>query len=181
MFSSSAKPYFILLLIILLGVVLRFYHLPQVASFDFDQEYAANFAYSVIREYPLQLIGQGLSVQGLFMGPGYFYYLVPFFFLFNLSPLGGFVGSVALGLVTIFVYFMVVRDVFGTKTGLIAALFRACLFSKVMADWTMTPAFSVDLIILPTIWCFRKLWLGKADMLICSCRPGKLERLWKSA
>ena len=101
------RAYLFLLAILLIGAFLRFYRLGEMAAFDFDQEYASNFAYSVIKEFPVQLIGQQLSVEGLFMGPLYFYYLVPFFALFNLHPFGGFVGSVILGLTTVVAYFII--------------------------------------------------------------------------
>ena len=71
------KNNFLLFLILIMAVILRFYRLSEMASLDFDQEYASNFAYRVLREFPIQMIGQGLSVQGLFMGPWYFYFLVP--------------------------------------------------------------------------------------------------------
>jgi len=37
----------------------------------------------------------------LFVGPWYFYFLVPFYALSGLHPLGGAIGSVVLGLITI--------------------------------------------------------------------------------
>ena len=44
----------------ILAAFLRFYRLPEMAPFDFDQEYAANFAVQV-KEYPIRLIGQLLT------------------------------------------------------------------------------------------------------------------------
>lgn len=152
--------YIVLIAIVLLGATLRFYRLPEMANYDFDQEYASNFAYSVIREYPIQLIGQGLSVEGLFMGPLYFYYLVPFYFVSNLHPIGGFVGSVFLGLVTIVAYFFVANSLFGPKAGLIAAFLRATLFTSIAADWTMVPSYSSELAVILTWYCFYKYWHG---------------------
>src|SRR3989344_7542643 len=119
------KRHYILLIIVLIAAFLRFYRLPEMANFDYDQEYASGFAYTVLKEYPIKLIGQGLSVEGLFMGPIYFYYLVPFFSLFNLHPIGGFVGSVFLGLFTIIIYYIVANKLFGFPAGIIAALFKA--------------------------------------------------------
>mgnify|MGYP001585352127 CR=1 FL=1 len=128
---SNKKVYLLLTLILLLGAIVRFYRLPEMASFDFDQEYASNFAYAVLKEYPIQLIGQGLSVQGLFMGPLYFYYLVPFYALTNLHPIGSFIGSVILGLITILVYFWVAKKMFGETAALTIGFFRTILFSFV--------------------------------------------------
>ena len=150
----------------LLGAILRFYRLPQMANFDFDQQYASNFAYSVLKEYPLQLIGQGLSIQGLFMGPLYFYYLVPFYAVTNLHPIGGFVGSVILGLITIFIYFWVAKKMFGVAAGITAAFLRAILFSFIEIDWTLTPAFSSDIIVILISYFLYNYWQGKIYYLI---------------
>ncbi len=146
------------LIILSLGAFLRFYRLPEMASFDFDQEYASNFAWSVLREFPIQMVGQGLSVQGLFMGPLYFYYLVPFFLIFKLHPLGGAVGSVVLGLFIIFAYYYFGSKLFGKKAGLIAAFLRAILYFAIRADWTMVPAYSSELLVLVTWYCFYQYW-----------------------
>lgn len=137
-----------------------------MVPFEFDQEYAANFAYSVLKVYPIQLIGQGLSVQGLFMGPLYFYYLTPFYALSGLHPLGGAVGSVVLGLITVSAYFFIIRKIFGTVAGLIAASFRALLISQIQGDWGTVPAFSSDLLVLATWYCFYKYWHGEKKYLV---------------
>lgn len=137
-----------------------------MANFDFDQQYASNFAYSVLKEYPIQLIGQGLSIQGLFMGPLYFYYLVPFYALTHLHPIGGYLASVFLGLFTVFVYFWVGKQMFNTTAGLIAAFFRATLFAFLDIDWSLTPAFSSDVMVIITSFLFYKYWHGEVKSLI---------------
>ena len=68
----TTKDFIILLLIVSLGLFLRLYKLSSMVGFDFDQEYAAMFAHTILKVYPIAMIGQGLSVQGLFMGPFYF-------------------------------------------------------------------------------------------------------------
>lgn len=132
-----------------------------MAPLDFDQEYAANFAYNVLQVYPIQLIGQGMSIQGLFMGPWYFYYLVPFFAFSNLHPIGGFVGSVIFSLFIIVAYFWVGKSLFGIKAGLIAAFIRSILFTEIGNDLSMAPAFSCELLVLITWVLFYKYWQGK--------------------
>lgn len=159
------KRHGLFFLILFLAAFLRFYRLPEMAYFDFDQEYAANFAWSVLREFPIQMIGQGLSVQGLFMGPLYFYYLVPFFAIFNLHPLGGAVGSVILGLVITIAYYYYGNKLFGRPAGLIAAFLRAILFSKLEDSWSMVPAYSSELLVLVTWYCFYQYWKGNTRYL----------------
>lgn len=159
-------PYLILFAILLFGFLLRAYRLSEMVGFDFDQEYAAIFAQTVLQVYPIKLIGQGLSVQGLFMGPLYFYYLVPFFAISHLHPIGGFIGSVLLGVMSIAIYFFVFRYMFDTTTGLIAAFLRATLFEKIFHDWAMTPSYSSDIAVLLTWLFFYKYWQGDYKYLV---------------
>ncbi len=164
--SEMKKNYIILIFILSLAAFLRLYRLPEMASFDFDQEYAANFAYNVLRVYPIQLIGQGLSVEGLFMGPWYFYYLVPFFAVTNLHPLGGVIGSVILSLFIILTYFLVGKSLFGIKAGIIAAFIRSLLSTEMGNDLSMAPAYASELIVLITWVLFYKYWQGQTKYLL---------------
>lgn len=158
---SNKAHYLILLGILIVAVVIRVYNLSDRVIFDADQEFAATFAVEVLTIFPIRLIGQGLSIQSLFMGPLYFYFLVPFFALSHLHPIGGYVGSIVLGLITIIVYFLVFKSVFGSSAGIIAALLRAILFSNIQRDLLMTPAFSSDIIIVLTWFCLYKCWYKK--------------------
>lgn len=159
------KPIILLLLILSLAFVLRAQNLSGMAHFEHDQEYAANFAYSVIKEYPIQLIGQGLSIRPFFMGPIYFYFLTPFFFLSNLHPIGGAFGSIILGLINILVIFIIGQKMFNKATGLIGAFIYAFAFRYIDYDWNATPTYSSFFIVLLTWFCFYKLWHGNFKFL----------------
>lgn len=163
---SNIKKQSPIVLILLVAAFLRLYRLPEMASFDFDQEYAANFAWSVVKEFPIQLIGQGLSVQGLFMAPLYFYFLVPFFLLFKLHPIGGAVGSVVIGLVTIWAYYYFLSKVFGKTAGLIAALIRTVAFLALLADWSMVPSYGSELMVILTWYCMFLYWKDETKVFI---------------
>lgn len=160
------KEHMVLGIILFFAFFLRLFRLPQMVGFDFDQEYAAMFAQTVLQDYPIQLIGQGLSVQGLFMGPLYFYYLVPFFAATSLHPLGGYVGSIVLGGVIVVTYYYVISHIFGKPAGFVAALLRAILFEKIRVDLVMAPAYSSELAIILTLLCCYKYWHGDYKYLI---------------
>lgn len=136
-----------------------------MAPFDFDQEYAVNFAYNVLHVYPIQLIGQGLSVEGLFMGPWYFYYLVPFFAITGLHPLGGFIASIIFSFLIILTYFLVGKSLFGIKEGFIAAFIRSILVTEIGNDLSMAPAYASELFVLITWFLFYKYWRGQTKYL----------------
>jgi 4-amino-4-deoxy-L-arabinose transferase-like glycosyltransferase len=153
------KENWILLGIILISALLRFYRLPEMASYDYDQEFVSQFVLEVVKVYPIRYIGQGLSVMGLFMGPFYFYFLVPFYILFNLNPLGGYVGSVYLGLLNVFLYYVVAKKLFNSKiAGLIAAFIRGVGFYAIAADLVMTPAYTSDMTVLLVFYFLFLIW-----------------------
>lgn len=162
---SLVKSHWLLLAILCVGLVLRGYRLPEMASYDFDQEYNTRFVLQVVREYPVRYVGQGLSIQGLFMGPFYFYYLVPFYLLLGLNPVGGTVASVLLGLVIIVAYYLVGKALFSTKAGLLAASIRAVGFYAISADWSTVPSYGSDLSVLLSWWLLYQIWSGKQQYL----------------
>ncbi len=154
------------LFILLLAALLRLYRLPLMANYDFDQEYVTEFVLQVVREYPVRYVGQGMSIQGLFMGPWYFYFLVPFYLLTGLNPLGGYLGSIVIGLATVTAYYFLGKRMFGVQVGFWTAFWRAISFQAIEADWSMTPAFSSDLIVLATWYGLYQLWQGHRWWLV---------------
>lgn len=136
-----------------------------MANFDFDQEWAANFAYRIIHQYPIQLIGQSLSVEGLFMGPIGFYLLTPFYFLTNLHPLGGSIGAAFFGLLIIISYFFVGKELIGKEAGLIAAFIRTISFSEIGGDLNPAPLTISEILVLWIWWAFYKYWHGEKKVL----------------
>lgn len=136
-----------------------------MVSFDFDQQFAANFAFRVIKEFPIQLIGQPLSVEGLFMGPIGFYLFTPFYWITNLHPIGGGIASVLIGLLTIFTYFYVGKKIINPTAGLIAAFLRSISFIELKNDWSAAPLNISEPLVLILWWSLYKYWHQKEKFL----------------
>ena len=155
------KNHWLFFLILFLGVLLRLYRLPEMASYGFDQEFVTNFVLDVVRIYPIRYVGQGMSIMGVFMGPWYFYYLVPFYALTGWTPLGGFIGSVVLGMIITTTYYLVGWKMFSKNVGLLAVFLRSFTFYSINTDWSMAPAFSSDLLIIVFWYLLFMLWKKK--------------------
>lgn len=153
--------YLLLLLIILFAAFLRFYNLSEMFSFDFDQESGSNIAYSIIKENHIRLIGQELTVGGIFMGPWYYYLLVPFYLILKMDPIGGAIFSVIFSLVIILSYFKISEKMFGVAAGYIAAYIRTITFEQIIHDWSMIPSYACELLVLVTWYLFYKIWSEK--------------------
>jgi len=159
LFFKKIKNNWPLLLIILISALIRLYKLPEMVSYDYDQEYVSRFVLDVVKDYPIRFVGQGLSVMGLFLGPFYFYLLVPFYLLTNLNPIGGYIGSIFLGLINIFLYYFVAKKIFKSKSaGLLAAMIRGFGSYAVINDWLMAPAYSSDILVLLVIYLLFQIW-----------------------
>jgi hypothetical protein len=156
--SIKKQDIAILLPIVLVGLFLRVHKLSSMVGFDFDQEYAAMFADTILKVFPVQMIGQGLSVPGLFMGPFYFYYLVPFFALTHLHPIGGYIGSIALGLSGIVLSYVLLKHVFGQATAILGSFLLSVLLLYIQYDWAMAPTYSSIGIVILTWFCLYAYW-----------------------
>lgn len=75
------------ILVILFAILIRFYHLPEVSYFTYDNGRDAQEIQKIV-EGDLTLIGPTSGLQGFFIGPLWFYAGVPGSLLFDGSPYG---------------------------------------------------------------------------------------------
>jgi len=65
------------------------YLLSQTLLFGFDQGRDALAVWNFIKTFNLPFIGAPTSIPGLFIGPGWYYFLAPAYWLFQGNPIGG--------------------------------------------------------------------------------------------
>src|SRR5579859_1520811 len=110
----------ILSLLFVLAFFLRGYALHRDLIFVYDQGRDAN-AVTDILHGKLPLIGPTTGLTGVFLGPLYYYFLTPLYFLGHGNPMMAAYTLVFLhGILTILIYFFG-RRVGGRGVGLIAA------------------------------------------------------------
>lgn len=76
-------------------------------------------------DHKFTLLGPTASVGGFFLGPIYYYFMLPFLWSFNLNPVGPAVMVAVFGVATIFLIFLLGKTLFNKKVGLVAALLYA--------------------------------------------------------
>jgi len=103
----------------------RLYKLPFRFGFNHDTEYSANYAYSVIIEKKISLIGQETSIGGLFVGPFLNWLQTIVMFFANLNPLSLGYLAVFVTFINLILLFYVVFDLFGKKQALLATFLYA--------------------------------------------------------
>lgn len=119
------NPKIWLLFIIVIATFLRFYGLSEYLRFLGDEGRDVLVVKKMIVDHQWTLLGPTASVGGFYTGPIYYYFMLPFLWVFGLNPIGPAVMAALFGLVTIVLIWLFCKEFFDPKTALIAAFFMA--------------------------------------------------------
>lgn len=138
-----------LVLLVLAAAVLRLYNVQNAALFLGDQGRDAIVVSKIFLEKDLVFIGPMTSVGNMYLGPLYYYFMLPFLFLTYPSPLGPVYAVAILGSLTVFFLYHWGRKLVGERAALLAAFL--CTFSVVAVDisrfsWNPNPTPFVGLL-----------------------------------
>lgn len=140
------KPHFIiLLLIICLSLFFRTYQIVERYGYAHDAELFGWIVKDIVVNHHPRLIGQLTSAPGIFIGPLFYYMLVPFFLIFKMNPVGALVPITIIGVLTTLSYFVVFSKLFNKHTGLIIAFLHAILLTWVQFDRKIVPSTPTNL------------------------------------
>ena len=137
--KKHPKTTFLLIVIVLLGIFLRSYHLVPRFEFAHDGDLYSWFVKDVVVDHHLRLIGQLTSAPGIFIGPGFYYALIPFYLLFNMDPVGGNLLVLIIAVATLISYFYIFSKLFNLKVGLIITFLQAVLLYHANFDRAVVP------------------------------------------
>lgn len=143
----------LLLLILILGAYLRLYKIRDYLTFLGDEGRDVLVVKRMIVDHKFTLLGPTASVGGFFLGPIYYYFMMPFLWAFNLDPVGPAVMVALFGIATIYFIYKTGKDFFDPKAGLVAALFYAIspvVIAYSRASWNpnIVPFFTIIIIYL---------------------------------
>ncbi len=116
----------LILLIVILAVAgfLRLYNIAGYLTFLGDEGRDALVAYNILHGH-LTLLGPRASAGNFFTGPIYYYMIVPFFAIFNNSPVGPAVMVALLSIATVGLIYFISRKFFGIRGALVASILYA--------------------------------------------------------
>jgi len=143
------KPEFIFLFFILIfSAFLRLYRLDQLLGFWYDQGRDALVIWDLLHRGKFFLIGPVTGIEGIFLGPFFYYFLAPFYLLGKGSPVfvTACLGWLSVG--TIFLIYFLTRKIYGPKTALLAAFiygfsYNFVQFSRWLANPNPLPFFTL--------------------------------------
>jgi len=151
MLKKLADSKWVLVAILTLGLLLRVYNARETFLYSHDQDLAGWIIKDILVNHHPRLIGQLTSTDGIFIGPIFYYFLIPFYLLTKMDPIGGILAVSVLGLVTIASYYFVFSKVFGKVAGMLAGLIYAVSYYMVFNDREVVPTMPV---MLWAVWYF---------------------------
>lgn len=146
----SAKHYY-LLVVLLLASFLRLYNVSNTVQFLGDQGRDALIVSRIFTELDPVFIGPVTSVGNMYLGPLYYYFMVPFLFLTYPSPMGPVYAVALLGILTVYLMYEIGKRFLPEKTALGAAgLYglSAVIAYNTRFSWNPNPAPLVSLFML---------------------------------
>lgn len=147
--TQFLSNHWLFITISLAGLVLRMVQPQERFLYGHDQDLSAWFVKDIVVNHHIRLIGQETSTQGIFIGPLFYYLLVPFFLLFNMDPIGGVHLMLFIGAFSIFSIYFVISKIFTKNSAIIATLIYSISYYTVMNDREVVPTAPV---IVWTVW-----------------------------
>lgn len=140
-----------LAVILVFAAIFRLWNLPMTLQFQGDQGRDALIVSQIFTEGDLVFIGSVTSVGNMYLGPLYYYFMLPFLWISYPSPLGPAYAVAILSVVTVFFTYYWGKALIGKQGALIAALLLtfssvATLYSRF--SWNPNPAPFVSLMMM---------------------------------
>jgi len=140
-----------LVIILCVSAYLRLWRISEYLTFLGDEGRDALIVRRMIVEGKFTLLGPTASVGGFFMGPIYYYFMLPFLWAFNLDPTGPAVMVALFGIVTVYLVYKIGREMTHPYVGFVASTLYALspiVISYSRSSWNpnVVPFFSLLLI-----------------------------------
>ena len=130
----------IFILILIIGLYLRFYHINETISFGWDQGRDAWMIRDIIQG-KLTLIGPRTGVGHMHIGPVYYYLLAPFFYFMNLDPSAANYLNIITNILNFVLIFIVTKKIFNNYAALFVTFVYAVshyLITTNQVPWNVT-------------------------------------------
>ncbi len=145
-----------LIFLLLLGAYLRLYKISEYMTFLGDEGRDMLVIKRMIVDHKFTLLGPTASVGGFFLGPMYYYFMLPFVWAWGMDPTGAAVMVALAGIATIYLIYRVGRDFFDTWVGLVAASIYTV--SPVVIAYSRS-SWNPNLVPLFSTWIMYLMWL----------------------
>ena len=135
----------LLVLILLIALFFRGYRFIERFEFAHDGDLYSWIVKDITLNHHLRLIGQLTTAKGIFIGPLFYYTLIPFFLITHMDPIGAVIPITILGIITVLSYYYIFKKLFNPTIGLITAFLDSVLLSVVQLDRRAVPSTPANL------------------------------------
>lgn len=135
---ASKNVWIILGFILIFGLIFRLYNFEKGFSFGHDHDLYSWIAKDIVVNKHVRSVGQITSVDGVFIGPLYYYIMATSYWLSGMNPMSAVVPVTIIGLLTIVSFYFLGKKYFSKRTGLIMAFIYAVSFGAALYDrWSV--------------------------------------------
>lgn len=137
-----------LLVLLTVGTFLRFYNLRSSLMFQGDQGRDALVVSEVFKNLDPVFIGPVTSIGNMYLGPFYYYFMLPFLWLTYPDPMGPVYAVAALSVLSIGLLFYVATRLFSRRVAIYSSIFftlsaAAITLSRFSWNPNIAPFFSI--------------------------------------
>jgi len=147
--TLRVKTLVVLGVILLVGLVMRTYNFEKSFIFAHDQDLYSWIAKDIVVNKHMRSVGQLTSVDGVFIGPLYYYIMAFTYLLFKMNPISAIIPLTIIGLGTVLSFYIFGKKYFSERVGLTMAFIYAVSYGAASYDKWSCPT---ELAILWTVW-----------------------------
>ncbi len=155
-----------IIIILVLGLAFHLYKIFTGFNFDYDQQVAANASYDFFKYHKVSAIGQELSFQGFFLGPLHNWIEFIPYSVCNLKPDCVPYFFAAVGILTAFISYLILKKILGKKTSIIVTSIYTFSFVTVGWERGVNSNYFLFLSSLGILFCLFQYFKGKNKYLI---------------
>ena len=157
----------VVIVAVILAAFLRLWNFSNTLQFLGDQGRDAIIVAQIFKEKDIVLIGPVTSTGNMYLGPLYYYFMVPFLLLTYPNPIGPAYAVAILSIITTALMYILGKQMIGERAAALATVMFA--FSSVVVgfarfSWNPNPAPLFGLLLMWFIWKTEKhkplFWIG---------------------
>ncbi len=136
----KSKVFWIVSVIFLFELFLRFYQMDLKSPFGYDQVDNAWAAKSIVADHKLPLVGMvAKGNSGIYIGPAYYYLISIIYWITNLNPIASGIFAGLTSIFTFWVIFYVSKKLFSLEVAIIAVFINTFVFPAIIFDRVQWP------------------------------------------
>jgi len=131
---------YLIFAVLIIAVFLRTYRASVLTGFYFDQGRDAKIIWDLIHNHKFFMIGPTTGIEGIFLGPFYYYLISPFYLLGGGNPVFPAVGLALICVAGIWIIYKIASDYFTQSAGIISAVLITFSLEMVQSNrWLSNP------------------------------------------